>query len=142
MNKDDVRTLSLAGQHERRCQVIRAHQRGRSKTEIAMEVGLSHTAVTRVIARYEAEGMAALAPRKRGRRDGEDRALMAEQEAESGRIICDKRPEQLKMDFALWSRAAVIQLIADKFDIRLHVRSLGKSCALGLHAAKADPARL
>ncbi len=95
-----------------------------------MEVGLSHTAVTRIIARYEAEGMAALAPRKRGRRDGEDRSLTVEQETEIGRIICDKRPEQLKMDFALWSRAAVMQLIADKFDIRLHVRSVGKYLTL------------
>ena len=40
-----------------------------------MEVGLSHTAVSKVIARYEAEGIAALAPRRRGRRAGEDRAL-------------------------------------------------------------------
>jgi hypothetical protein len=48
------------------------------------------------------------------------------QEAEIGRIICDERPEQLKMDFALWSRSAVMQLIADKFAIRLHVRSVGK----------------
>jgi transposase len=101
MDKDAVRTLSPAEQHEWRRQVFRAHQRGRSKTEIAMEIGLSHTAVTRIIARYEAQGMAALASRKRGRRDGEDRALTAEQEAEIGRIICDNCPEQLKMDFAL-----------------------------------------
>lgn len=129
MEKDDARKLSPAEQHERRRQVIRAYQRGRTKTEIAVEIGLSHTAVTRIIARYESEGMAALAPRKRGRRDGEDRALTAEQETEIRRLICDKRPEQLKMDFALWSRAAVMQLIADKFDIRLHVRSVGKYLA-------------
>jgi transposase len=90
---------------------------------------LSHTAVTKVIARYENEGVAGLAPRKRGRRSGEDRALTAEQEDAVRRIICDKRPEQLKMEFALWSRAAVMQLIERECGVKLHVRSVGKYLA-------------
>lgn len=129
MEKDDARKLSPAAQHERRRQAIRAHRRGRSKTEIALEVGLSHTAVSKVIARYEAEGVAALAPRVRGRRAGEDRALTATQETLIRKIICDKRPEQLKMDFFLWSRAAVMQLIEIQCGIKLHVRSVGKYLA-------------
>lgn len=45
------------------------------------------------------------------------------------RIICDKRPEQLKMEFALWSRAAVMQLIERERGVKLHVRSVGKYLA-------------
>lgn len=45
------------------------------------------------------------------------------------RTICDKRPEQLKMDFALWSRTAVGQLIEQEYGIKLHVRSVGKYLA-------------
>ena len=56
-------------------------------------------------------GMAALAPRTRGRRSGEDRVLAPMQEEAIQRTRCDKRPEQLKMEFALWSRSAVMQLI-------------------------------
>jgi hypothetical protein len=41
-------------------------------------------------------------------------------------MIIDKRPEQLKMDFSLWSRAAVGQLIEQQFGIKLQVRSIGK----------------
>ena len=63
MDEDDARKLSAAAQHERRRQVIRAYKRGRTKSQIATEVGLSHTAVSKAIGRYEAEGMAALAPR-------------------------------------------------------------------------------
>ena len=73
--------------------------------------------------------MAALAPRARGRRSGEDRVLTPAQEEALQRTICDKRPEQLKMDFALWSRAAVMQLIEREFGIKLHVRSVGKYLA-------------
>ncbi|MFO7543263.1 MAG: IS630 family transposase [Thiobacillus sp.] len=129
MEKDDARKLSPAEQHERRRQVIRAHKRGRTRAQISVEVGLSHTAVTKVISRYEHEGAAGLAPRKRGRRSGEDRALTAEQEDAVRCIICDKRPEQLKMEFALWSRAAVMQLIERECGVKLHVRSVGKYLA-------------
>lgn len=129
MNDDDARTLSPAEQHERRRQVIRGYKRGRTKSQIAVDVGLSFTAVSKTIARYEAQGMAGLVARKRGRRSGEDRALTAEQEDAVRRLICDKRPEQLKMDFALWSRAAVMQLIEREYDISLHVRTVGKYLA-------------
>ena len=42
------------------------------------------------------------------------------------RDIIDKRPEQLKMDFFLWSRATVGQLIEQEYGIMLHVRSVGR----------------
>ncbi len=129
MEKDDARRLSPSEQHERRRQVIRAHKRGRTRTQIAQEVGLSYTSVSKTIARYEEEGLAALAPRTRGRRSGEDRALTELQEQTIQRTICDKRPEQLKMEFALWSRAAVMQLIEREFGVVLHVRSVGKYLA-------------
>ncbi len=45
------------------------------------------------------------------------------------RIIIDKRPEQLKMDFFLWSRAAVGQLIEQKYGLKLQVRCIGKYLA-------------
>jgi transposase len=129
MEKDDARKLSPAEQHERRRQVIRAHKRGRTRTQIAQEVGLSYTAVSKTIERFEAHAMAALGPRARGRRSGENRALSSDQEQAIQRTICDKRPEQLKMDFFLWSRAAVMQLIEREYGIKLHVRSVGKYLA-------------
>jgi len=52
--------------------------------------------------------------------------LSAEQEQHIQRAIIDKRPEQLKMDFCLWSRAAVMQLIEQEYGIKLPVRTVGK----------------
>jgi hypothetical protein len=55
--------------------------------------------------------------------------LTPAQEAPIQRTIGDKRPEQLQMDFDLWSRAAVMQLIERESGITLHVRSVGKNLA-------------
>ena len=126
MNNEDARRLSRAEQHERRRQVIRAYKRKLNKAQIARDVGLSYSATCKIIDRYEAEGLAALAPRQRGRCSGDKRVLSAEQEAQICATICDKRPEQLKMEFALLSRAAVRELIEREFKVSLHLRSVGK----------------
>ena len=41
------------------------------------------------------------------------------------KLICDKRPEQMKMPFALWTREAVRQLILERSGVGLAVRSVG-----------------
>jgi transposase len=51
--------------------------------------------------------------------------LSPDQESHIRKVICDKRPEQLKMDFALWNRAAVMLLIESEFGIKLSVRGVG-----------------
>ena len=126
MEHQDARKLSPAAQHERRCQVIRAHKRGRSRSQIAQEVGLSYTAVGNTLKRYAEAGMAGLASAPKGRPACSGRALSKEQEERVQRLIQEKRPEQLKMDFALWTRAAVMLLIAHECDVRMGVRAVGK----------------
>jgi len=126
---EDARRLSPAAQHERRRQVIRAYKRKTHKRQIARDVGLSYSATCKIIDRFAAGGMAALAPRTRGRRVGDQRALTAEQEVHLRQTICDKRPEPLKMEFALWSRAAVKELIERDCKVTLHLRSVGKYLA-------------
>ncbi|MGH9439328.1 MAG: IS630 family transposase [Terriglobia bacterium] len=125
MDKEDARRPTPAEQHERRRQVIRAWKRGVNKRRIARDVGLSYPGTRNIIARYEAGGMKALAPHKRGRRVGDKRALSPEQEEHIRKLICDKRPEQLKMEFALWSRGAVGELIERECGLSLHVTAVG-----------------
>lgn len=128
MDKQDARKLEPAAQYELRKQVIRAWKRGRNRVQISEEIGLSYVAVCNIVKRYrmtEDQGMRGLAPVRRGRRAGEDRALTDEQETRIQRLICEKRPEQLKMVFALWSRAAVKQLVERECGIKLSVRGIG-----------------
>ena len=94
--------------------------------QIVSMTGLSYPAVRTCIDLFEAGGWPAIRPALRGRRRGVGRTLSQTQEENIQRTIIDKRPEQLKMDFFLWSRAAVGQLIEQEYGIKLHVRSVGK----------------
>lgn len=129
MDKEDARNQTLAQLHERRKQVVRLHRKGHGVMRIVDLTGLSYPTVRKAIDLYEAGGLAAICPAPRGRELGNGRTLSADQEASIRQIICDKRPEQLKMDFALWNRAAVMQLIEREFGIKLSVRVVGKYLA-------------
>ena len=94
--------------------------------QIVAMSGLSYPAVRATIDQFEAGGWAGIRPALRGRNKGDGRVLSQAQEHTIQRMIIDKRPEQLKMDFSLWSRAAVGQLIEQEFGIKLQVRSIGK----------------
>ena len=48
------------------------------------------------------------------------------QEREIQRLIADKMPDQLKLPFALWTRAAVGELIEQKYGVSLPVRTMGE----------------
>lgn len=128
MDKQDARKLEPAAQYELRKQVIRAWKRGRNRVQISEEIGLSYVGVCNIVKRYrlmEAQDVRGLAPARRGRRAGEARALTNEQETRIQRLLCEKRPEQLKMVFALWNRAAVKQLVEHEYGIQLPVRGVG-----------------
>lgn len=125
MDKEDARNQTLEQLHERRKQVVRLLRKGHGVMSIVQLCGLSYPAVRAAIDRYEAGGTAAIKPGERGRSQGEGRLLSAEQEQSIRKFICDKRPEQLKLDFALWNRAAVGQLIRREHGIELSVRAVG-----------------
>lgn len=93
--------------------------------KVAELTGLSWGTVNTSIKLYEEGGMAALKPRKRGRKTGTQRSLSSDQESRIQKLICEKRPEQLKMNFALWTRGAVKQLMAAEFGIELSIRCVG-----------------
>jgi len=125
MDKEDARFQTLDRLHERRKQVVRLHRQGLGVMRIVSLSGLSYPTVRATIERYDEGGAAAVKPARRGKRAGQGRSLSVAQEASIQRTICDKRPEQLKMEFALWSRAAVMQLIERECGITLSVRGVG-----------------
>ena len=129
MDKEDARYQTLGQLHERRKQVVRLHKKGIKVMQIVAMTGLSYPTVRAAIDRFESGGWVNVRPVPRGRLKGDGRVLSAAQEEAIQRMIIDKRPEQLKMDFILWSRAAVGQLVEQEFGIQLQVRSIGKYLA-------------
>ena len=112
-----------------RKQVVRLHKKDIKVMQIVAMTGLSYPAVRGTIDRFEAGGWTGIRPALRGRNRGEGRVLSQVQEEVIQRMIIDKRPEQLKMDFSLWRRAGVGQLIEQELGIKLQVRSIGKYLA-------------
>ena len=126
MGKGNARKQSLEQLHERRKQVVNLHKKGMKVMQIVAMTGLNYPAVRATIDLFDAGGWAAIRPACRGRSRGDGRILSRAQEETIQRTIIDNRPEQLKMDFCLWSRAAVGQLIEQEYGIKLQVRSIGK----------------
>lgn len=129
MDKEDARYQTLEQLHERRKQVVRLHNKGIKIMVIVGLTGLTYPTVRRTLDLYQQGGWRAIRPVNRGREKGQGRLLSVEQEQQIQRAIIDKRPEQLKMDFCLWSRAAVMQLIEQEYGIKLPVRTVGKYLA-------------
>ena len=125
METIDMRKLTRDARHERRVQVIRLRKAGHTFEEIAALTGLSRTGVFDICKRHAAAGASALRDAVGGRKLGELRLLSAQQEALIQKLIADKTPDQLKMVYALWTRAAVAELIEQRFGIKLQVRTMG-----------------
>ena len=112
--------------YEKRKQVVALYRKGIRLNVISEAVGLCWKAVRKAIDLYESGGVRTLRPRRWGRPAGTSRTLTPEQEKQIQKDICDKRPEQLKMDFALWTREAVLVYIREHFGIDMPVRTVGE----------------
>jgi transposase len=125
MKHVDMRKLPAAAQEERRRQVIGLRQAGTSYDAIAAQVGLTRTGVFDICQRFAARGAAGLKSGPRGPAPGYGRFLNAGQEGEVRELIRRHTPDELGLPFALWSRAAVRELIGQRFGVRLAVRTMG-----------------
>src|SRR3712207_4970755 len=125
MRHVDMRKPPAAAQEERRRQVIGLRRAGMTYAAIAAQVGLTQTGVFDICRRYAERGAAGLKTGPRGPEPGHGRFLDAEQEAEARDLIRRHTPDELDLPFALWSRAAVRELIRQRFRVRLAVRTMG-----------------
>jgi transposase len=124
MEKIDARRLSPDTQYELRKQYIRLRKKGMSNMLAAETVGLSVSRASKIWQLYKHSGLEEIKPKPRGRRQGEQRQLSVEQEAELQLLLVDKTPDQLKLPFALWTRDAVRQVIRKKYGLILPLRTI------------------
>jgi transposase len=126
MEKTDARTYSQEVQEALRKQIVRLRKEGRSNKEVAEIVGVSISHASRVWTRYQEEGVNSIAKGKRGRREGAQRTLTAEQETLIRKLLIDRTPDQLKLPFALWTRSSVQQLIRQQCGFEMPIRTVGE----------------
>jgi len=126
MEKIDIRQLSDRERALLRKQVIRLRKQGKGNKEVSELLGLSVHNTSRWWQWHQREGDAMLAVPKRGRKYGEKRHLTAEQEKQIRKMIVDHFPDQLKLQFALWDRQSVRQLIKLQFGFEMPIRTVGE----------------
>ena len=120
-----MRKLPAAAQEERRRQAIGLRRAGQTYDAIAAQVGLTRTGVFNICRRFAERGAAGLKSGRRGPEPGTGRYLDAAQEVEARDLIRRRTPDELDLPFALWSRAAVQELVSRRCGVRLAVRTMG-----------------
>lgn len=126
MEKIDARTLSPKQQETIRKTAVRmVFQEDYSQRAAARAVGVSRQEVNGWCRKYEKFGMSSLDAKPRGRKVGQNTQLQPWQCAHIVKAITDKTPDQLKLPFVLWTRAAVRDYIEEKFGIVLTLNTMG-----------------
>ena len=124
MKTSDARSLPPAAQEDLRRKAVRAVRQGKTQAEVARLFGVARPTVNRWCQEHAGGGAQALAARRRGRRPG--KTLPATQATRIRRLIIDRHPEQLRLPFALWTREAVQQLIAQECGVEVSIWTVGR----------------
>lgn len=124
MKKNDGRTLSPESQETLRGRVVDAVLGGMKQKEAVRVFGVARSSINNWMAAYRAEGAKGLRRQKRGPKGGT--SLEPWQAAQTVRAITGRCPDQLKLPFALWTREAVVELMARKFGVEVSVWTAGR----------------
>ena len=124
--QDDARTLAPAAQAHLRRLAVKAVRAGLRQTAAAKTYGVSLRAVNTWVAIDKVGGLRALKPKRRGRRLGQGGRLRVVQAQRIRSLIVGKLPDQLKLPFYLWTRAAVASLMAREYGLTVSLTTVGR----------------
>jgi transposase len=109
-----------------RRRAVHARQLGYAVVDIAAVLGVREETVSRWCVKYHQGGEAALPGDRTGRPVGSGRRLGPQQEQAIQGLIDGKAPQDLGIPSALWTRAAVAELIRQQTGQRLPTRTVGE----------------
>jgi transposase len=124
MTHRDTRTLSPDAQEDLRFRVVTAIRNGMKKSAAAHSFGVSRTSIDAWLRRVAHGNINSLRSKKRGRPP--EPRLASYQAATMVKLITDRTPDQLRLAFALWTREAVRDLIAQRCFVQVSVRTAGR----------------
>ena len=126
--KRDGRTLDHATLEEFRLLALRRVKEGEKPSEVVKSLGMNRTSIYRWLKAASGRGRGARALVSRPA-TGRPSKLTATQQAQVFRWINGKDPRQYGLDFGLWTRSVVADLIARKFGITLGLTAVGELLA-------------
>lgn len=121
----DARKVGAAALHLLRRQVVQAVRGGMTQTAAARIYGASLRAVSNWVRLDRTGGLRALTLKRRGRRVGGG-YLSATRAARIRALIVGRMPDQLKLPFYLWTRAAVAALIRREYGLDVSLVTVGR----------------
>jgi len=127
MKTHDTRCLSPRAQEALRVRVLPAIRSGMRKSVAARTFGVLRTSIDRWLKIVELGNITSLRSTPRGRPEGT--RLAPQEPATTVRLITDRCPDQFKPPFALWTREAVQQLLAERFGLQVSVWTVGRYLA-------------
>ena len=98
---------------------------GKTMAEISAITGYARTYCSTLLRKLSEEPERLVTLPRGGRPTGSRRALSAKDERAAQRLIQGKFPDQLQLPFALWTRAAIRELIRVRFGVKLSTRGVG-----------------
>jgi len=105
--KTDARKLHSSSQEEKRRTAIKLWKKREAFSDIATILEVSDTAVRNYVKAYQEEGLSGIKSKPRGHGKAVNRRLSPDQESALKSMIIDKLPDQLRLDYVLWTRKAV-----------------------------------
>ena len=123
----DARSLPALAQEDLRHKAVVAVMGSMTQVEAAEVFGVTRQAVGKWIRAYREGGASALRAKRRGRPKGG--MLLPWQAAQVVRMIQDRRPDQLKMPFYLWTRGAVREVLWQRYGVNASLTTIGRYLA-------------
>lgn len=125
MLKTDLRSVADQERNIIRRDAIKMIKRGDKKKDIAEFYGVHVNTVRDWWKLYKKTGVKSLNYQKRGAKSENKKLINPRQELEIQQMITDTMPDQLKLDFALWTTKAIKELIMREFGICIGRRTIG-----------------
>ena len=147
MARRDARSLDHKTLEEIRILAVERVQAGESPEDIIRTLGFTRSCIYTWLALYRAGGWGALRARAL---KGRPMRIQPQQMSWLYRTITGKSPLQYRFEFALWTREIIRMLLAEEFQLKLSLSSVGRllkqlglSCQRPLfRAVEQDPERV
>ena len=122
--KRDGRTLDRKTLEEIRLMAIERVREGEPAAKVIEAYGFNRTTIYKWLKAALQPGLGIRALRST-KATGRPRTLTPRQESQVFRWINGRDPRQYGLDFGLWTRAVVVELIEEKFGVKLGLTAVG-----------------